>query len=782
MDFLPSAFDALKSTKQFMIYVLIPSKTRAGKTDKFPIDYRTGQVSNAHDPNIWLSADAAINEAKRFGNSYGVGFVFTEQDPFWFLDIDECLEPCGTKWSPIALSLLAAFPGAAVEVSSSGQGLHIIGSGRSPTHSCRNKDLKLEFYTSGRFVALTGINAGGSVALDCSVVLPWLVENYFPPASHTGGDWKSMPWNTEAVSEWNGNADDNELLDRALKSNSAQSAFGKTPAFKDLWNAEATVLAIAYPPSEGHLFNQSYADLALARHLAFWTGNNCERMRRLMLRSALVREKWNRVDYLPRTIQTACGRQKEWLQDKKPQSLITEDINHETPRAIAVNGTTFLTIAQQIDIFAGCVYVCDDHRVLIPGGYMLNPERFRVMFGGYSMPMDTGNERVSRNAWEVFTESQAFRSPRADSSCFRPDITPGTIIRKDGQSLVNVYWPVVTPRKRGDVSRFLRHRDLLFPDPRDQEIIISYMAGLVQFKGIKFQWCPLIQGVEGNGKTLFTRCVAFAIGNRYSHFPKASEIASKFNDWQYGKIFIGVEDVYFPDSRNEIIETLKPMITGERLEIEPKGGAKLTRDLCCNYILNTNHKDGLRKTRNDRRFAPFYTAQQTLDDLKRCGMDADYFSAMYGWLRNQDGFSMVCEYLNEYQIPAEFGLACLQDRAPITSTTEAAIEQGRGSIEQEILEAIGEGLIGFKNGWVSSMALDKLLTRLNANRRIPLNKRRDLMQVLGYDWHPGLKDGRLNNVVLPDGGKPRLYIINGHKHTGLLGGGEIAKAYSDDQK
>lgn len=778
MDFLPDALKALANFNQFIVYVLSPSKTRVGKTDKFPVDYRSGQVSNAHDPAIWLSATLAIETAKRMGAGFGVGFVFTEQDPFWFLDIDDCLE--GNDWSPVAKNLVAAFPGAAVEVSSSGRGLHIIGSGKSPSHNCKNTTLKLEFYTSLRFVALTGIGAQGDAALDCSVVLPWLVDNYFQNAPSQ----RQVSWTSEPCEGWRGNKDDTQLLDRALRSQSSRSAFGGGITFRDLWEANADALALAYPDTNRERgYDESAADAGLAQRLAFWTGNDCERMKQLMLQSALCREKWNREDYLPRTILGACGRQFEWLCDKPPENIAKpEPTQGQKPRAVRVTGATFLSIEQQETIFEGCVYVSDEHKILVPGGYTLNPERFKVMYGGYSMPMDIGNERVTRNAWEAFTESQALRHPKADTACFKPELPPGEIIIKDGQRLANIYWPVVTPRVKGDPSRFLWHIEKLFPDPQDQAIVIAYLAALIQHKGIKFQWCPLIQGVEGNGKTFFTRCIAFAIGDRYSHFPKAAEIASKFNDWLYAKIFIGVEDIYVHDSKFEVMESLKPMLTGERQEIEPKGGAKLTRDICANFLINTNHKDGLRKTQNDRRFAPFYTAQQSVADLKRDGMLGDYFPDLYNWAMTARGYAIIADFLENYVIPHELNPAGGCKRAPQTSSTEAAIEEGRGGIEQEILEAIEQGVAGFKGGWVSSMALDKLLVRLQAARRIPINKRRELMQSLGYDWHPGLRDGRVSMLVIPDGGKPRLYIKMGHADMNLMGGGEIAKAYSEAQK
>lgn len=92
MDFLPPALRALHSLKQFIVYSLVPSKTRQGKTDKLPINPQTNQVCSAHDSNGWMVADDAIAAAHRLGIGYGVGFVFTESDPFWFIDIDECLD------------------------------------------------------------------------------------------------------------------------------------------------------------------------------------------------------------------------------------------------------------------------------------------------------------------------------------------------------------------------------------------------------------------------------------------------------------------------------------------------------------------------------------------------------------------------------------------------------------------------------------------------------------------------------------------------------------------
>jgi hypothetical protein len=792
MQTLPDALAPLAAYRQFVAYVIVPSATRPGKNDKFPVDCRTGAVSDAHNPAIWTDVQTAIATAARLGPQYGVGFVFTENDPFFFIDIDNCLvpdnyvAPTSWNWSTLAQQLVAAFPGAAVEVSSSGKGLHIIGSGRAPTHRKKNREYNLEFYTEKRFIALTGDRAVGNAATDFTHLLPSLVEQFFKfDGTVDGGDFE---WTTGPCDGWNGPTDDDALLERMLRSVSKEAAFGNKASFRDLFEGNIEVLARAYPdPERG--YDASSADAALMQHLAFWTGKDCERMLRIAMRSALRRPKWDRPDYLrERTIPNAVRQQRDVLCDRVAEPLAhhvdtvaTVAGDPEAPKATTVTGSTFLGIDEQIKLFSGCVYVTDIHRVLTPGGTMLKPDQFRVIYGGYTFMMDNANERTSRDAYEAFTQSQAFRRPTADGTCFKPDRAPGEIIRDAGRSRVNTWWPVDVPRQTGDVTPFMTHLEKLLPNARDRQILLAYMCACVQHKGFKFQWAPLLQGVEGNGKTLLTRCVAEAVGRRYVHWPKASKLAKEFNAWMLGKLFYGVEDIYVPDSKREVIEELKPMITGgDGLEIEGKGVDQISADVCGNFMFNSNHKDAIRKTRNDRRFAVFYTAQQHAADLVRDGMTGDYFPNLYAWLRN-GGYAIVSELLHTLPIPDEYNPATSCQRAPDTTSTDEAITSSMGGVEQEIIEAIEQGLPGFAAGWVSSMALDKLLERLNRARSMPQNKRKELLDSLGYIAHPGLKDGRVNNVILPDNGKPKLFIRKDHPDRFVTGAAEIARAYSNAQ-
>lgn len=308
----------LAEFKQFIPVRLVPLPD--GKVDKLPIDYQTGKVTpkgsgGAHNPAVWLTYEAAALCAEGYalatGLRHGVGFVLTDDDPFICVDIDGCLQPDG-NWSPLALDLYRSLPGAVVEVSQSGRGLHIWCRSASPIeHGKKNVALGLECYSSLRFILLGSV-ANGTMADDCPDIRD-VVAKYFPPPLAGGVD---VP-DDGPRADWNGPEDDEELLRRAMQSKSAVGAFGGKASFADLWHADAGVLTRAYSGDD------SAADAALCAHLAFWTGCDQERIERLMRASGLAREKFDRGDYLPRTIAFVCSRQREVLRDKRPPPAVT---------------------------------------------------------------------------------------------------------------------------------------------------------------------------------------------------------------------------------------------------------------------------------------------------------------------------------------------------------------------------------------------------------------------------------------------------------------------------
>lgn len=309
----------LKAVRQWIVVMLVP--LASGKTTKLPVDYSTGNVCDAHDATVWTDYPTADALAERWGRqSFGTGFVLTAGDPFWCLDIDNCRTDTG--WSDLATDLVAALPDTVVEVSQSGNGLHVWGYGPVPPHSSKNVPEHLELYTERRFI-LTGSGAVGNMSRPCPTIAA-IAAAYFPPraaGSACVADDGPCP-------EWRGPTDDAELIRRATRSQSAAGAFNGKASFADLWTGNAQALGRTYPAdaSSTEPYDRSSADAALASMLAFWTGRDVARIERLMRQSALARPKWDdRADYLvDRTIRGACARQVDVLQDRPTTAAASE--------------------------------------------------------------------------------------------------------------------------------------------------------------------------------------------------------------------------------------------------------------------------------------------------------------------------------------------------------------------------------------------------------------------------------------------------------------------------
>ena len=761
---LPAPLTALEQFSQFVAVRLTPDPKRPGKTSKLPINPRTLGAASSTDPATWGTyAEAAAT-------GLPVGFVLTESDPLWCLDIDGQLHD-----GAVAASLITALPGAAVEVSQSGTGLHIWGCGSLPAHGCKNTALGLELYHTGRFMCLgEPTSATGNAWQDFTAHLTPVIATYFPPSA--GSDTPST-WTNEPRAEWNGSTDDRELIRRARESQSAASVFGNRASFEDLWSATESRLAVAYPSTApGAAWGYSEADRALAQHLAFWTGCNCGRMHNLMLQSALKRDKWDREDYLRRTILSAVADCRDVCQDTaRPVAEVAEEAR-QPGGGERRDSVTWVNAFKINDFFHDCVYIESQHRAYVPGHPApVKPDTFRVLFGGYFYGMDETGEKYEKDAWQAFTQSPLVRPLRAADATFRPDLAPGALVQTQGSLLVNTWLPAAVDCVQGDVSRFEKHLALLLPNSRDRAILVAYMAAIVQYPGRKFAWAPFIQGAEGNGKTMISHVIREAVGHQYTSIPTTDQIGEKFNSWMHRKLFAMVEDCH---AGRGLMGKLKPMITGTAQDIELKGVDAVSSPVCINFIFNSNHRDGAPKGQNDRRICPLFTAQQSGADVLR-DMGGEYFTHIWHWLEHEQGFAKLTYWLRHYDIPAELDPTRGATRAPDTSSTVDAIAYGLGAVEQEILEAVEQGRTGFRGDWISSHWLDDLLKEIRKD--IHRTKRKEIVERMGYVTHPALSRGRVNNIIAPDGCKPRLYVRVGSPALSCTDAAEVARLYVADQ-
>ena len=124
---------------------------RDGKRTKPPYDPKTGRRASHSDPSTWGTFEDAV---KALDKSFdGIGFVFTENNPFCGIDLDDCRDPVSGKIATWALKIIKDFD-SYTEISPSKTGLKIFIKGKLPGGGIKTKHV--EVYDKLRFFTVTG--------------------------------------------------------------------------------------------------------------------------------------------------------------------------------------------------------------------------------------------------------------------------------------------------------------------------------------------------------------------------------------------------------------------------------------------------------------------------------------------------------------------------------------------------------------------------------------------------------------------------------------------------
>jgi putative DNA primase/helicase len=269
---VPAVLDELKALRQWIVWRYEPRPGK-DKPAKAPYQPRTGQRARTDGPATWGTYAQALARFQH-GGWHGLGFVFTAGDPYAGVDVDDCRTPLTGEIAPWAWGIVEKLQ-SYTEVSPSGRGLHVLVRASLPDHAGR-KQGAVEVYDAGRYFAVTGQRLAA---------LPATIEERqaqvealyatLVPAEPTTLPLAAQPGAALARS-------DAEVLARAL-------AAANGAKFQALWSGQ---LAAYRDPHTGQV-DQSRADFALCRLLAYWTHNDAAQIDRLFRQSALYREKWD---------------------------------------------------------------------------------------------------------------------------------------------------------------------------------------------------------------------------------------------------------------------------------------------------------------------------------------------------------------------------------------------------------------------------------------------------------------------------------------------------------
>ncbi len=228
------------------------------------------RYASTTNPATWSTFDQARNVYDAGGYT-GLGYVLTQDDPFTFVDLDNCIR--NDELDPGAMAIIRQFS-SYTERSVSGAGVHIIVEG---TANNRKND-RAEVYSDRRFIAITGaIVAEQRTVQPRQAILDAWTAQTFPQAQEQPQDSPKQKGADLLL-------DDGALLDAIYESKQAgkfaQLMAGNTSGYSN--------------PKTGKA-DHSAADAALCAILAFWTNHDAQRIDRLFRQSGLMRAKWDRT-------------------------------------------------------------------------------------------------------------------------------------------------------------------------------------------------------------------------------------------------------------------------------------------------------------------------------------------------------------------------------------------------------------------------------------------------------------------------------------------------------
>lgn len=254
---------------------------RTERGQLLPLCPRTGKAASSTDVKTWGTLDEALGLVAR-KKAHGVGYMVG--DGITAIDLDWKGSATVPTWAEGIIERLDSY----TELSPSGQGAHVFVLGEASRAGMKRKmeGGSIEIYSRHRFIRITG----------------WLWQ----------GEIKELQWRHETL----------QSIEHELWPPVVPAAIPPVVAVGDddavwqkLMNMRGRLGDIIRRLAKGDLrdfldaspdgADLSRADFVLAKALVRFVGKDYERVRALMERFPIRREKWERKGYLERTIDAA---------------------------------------------------------------------------------------------------------------------------------------------------------------------------------------------------------------------------------------------------------------------------------------------------------------------------------------------------------------------------------------------------------------------------------------------------------------------------------------------
>ena len=233
-----------------------------------------------------------------------------------------------------------------------------------------------------------------------------------------------------------------------------------------------------------------------------------------------------------------------------------------------------------------------------------------------------------------------------------------------------------TKADRNAVRRFERHLELVIGDGRERRLLLDYLAYNVQFPAERVHWAPVLQGVEGGGKSFFQSLMATVMGESNLGIATAGDLHEQYTAWAEGSKMVFFEEIKINGlAAFEIANKIKAYITNPTVTIRRMQRNSYKIPNMTNYFMLTNYLDAIPLETNDRRYFVVRTTFLTKSHIDEfVAKNPTYFEELFEMLAMHG--PVLRWYLETHELSDEFRP---KSQAPRTNAWQLMYDEVNGT-------------------------------------------------------------------------------------------------------
>jgi hypothetical protein len=203
----------------------------------------------------------------------------------------------------------------------------------------------------------------------------------------------------------------------------------------------------------------------------------------------------------------------------------------------------------------------------------------------------------------------------------------------------NLWRPSEIVSQEGDTTMWDGQLAHLFPDQKQRDHLLDWLAGVLQRLEVKPLHALLLIGAEqGTGKSWVLRVLAKLIGDANWRPLTQDILASGFTGWAMRTKLVTVEELRSV-SKSELANKLHPWITQKEMSVNEKNLPSFILDQVIAFVFMSNRLDAIRVDNSDRRYLVLKTEARP-----HPGGDA-YYTRLYDLLEDKAALGAILHQL-----------------------------------------------------------------------------------------------------------------------------------------